>query len=67
MQHPGEWFGARGSREQDHVLRTVEIAGRDGRTIKQQRKVPLGSNFPSGRLGDLPRPSVVCITRRDID
>jgi secreted PhoX family phosphatase len=29
------------------------------------RKVPLGSNWPSGLPGRLPRPGVVAITRLD--
>jgi secreted PhoX family phosphatase len=66
VQHPGEWLGARGRKDPDHEVRTVEITGRDGRTIAQKRTVPRGSNFPSGRLGDLPRPSVVCITRGEV-
>lgn len=64
VQHPGEWSGARGVREPDQQVRRMEIAARDGTIVEQERTVPIGSNFPSGRSGDLPRPSVVCITRR---
>jgi secreted PhoX family phosphatase len=65
VQHPGENHGARGRhpRMSPTTTRTMTLAARDGRLFTQQRTVPLGSNFPSGKPGDIPRPCVVCITR----
>lgn len=65
VQHPGELYGTRDqSREQNaQEDRTLKIAARDGTLFEQHRTVPLGSNFPSGRPGEVPRPGVVCIVR----
>ena len=62
VQHPGEQGGTRlASRPDESVI--VEIRGRSGETIKQDRTVPTGSNFPSGDLDTPPRSCVVSITR----
>jgi secreted PhoX family phosphatase len=62
VQHPGEYRGTRGEPGQPET-ETVEIALRDlaGRPFTQVRTVPVGSNFPSGRRGETPRPAVVVI------
>lgn len=64
VQHPGEFFGTRGGPGRpSEVERTLKLAARDGSVFEQTRVVPLGSNFPSSKRGDAPRPCVVCITR----
>ena len=66
VQHPGELFGTRdhwASSLPSTVVRGVEIAARDGKVFTQRRTVPLGSNFPTGKAGDVPRSCVVCIRR----
>lgn len=67
VQHPGEQHGTRGrtgSGLPTEVERRVRVAARDGTLFEQRRTVPLGSNWPSGKLGVAPRPSVVAIRRR---
>lgn len=64
IQHPGELHGARGlGKKKREMVREMKIAGRDGKVFVQQRTVPLGSNFPSKKLGEVPRPCVVVIRR----
>ena len=65
VQHPGEQNGTRGGtpRMPLEETRTLTLAARDGRMFRQERVVPLGSNFPSTELGTPPLPTVVCITR----
>jgi secreted PhoX family phosphatase len=65
IQHPGELNGARGATKNKPTeeARPMKLAARDGSLFTQLRTVPLGSNFPSNKPGDLPRPCVVCITR----
>jgi secreted PhoX family phosphatase len=67
VQHPGEQHGVRGGAYglPAQVERTLRLATHDGGILEQSRTVPLGSNWPSGRLGDPPRPGVVCIRRVD--
>ncbi len=62
VQHPGELHGTRTDPVPD-TIRPIRLRDRQGNYQTQQRKVPIGSNFPSKQLGDVPRPSVVCITR----
>ena len=67
VQHPGELHGTRGrpgSGLPTEVERRVVMAARDGTLFEQVRRVPLGSNWPSGKLGVAPRPAVVAIRRR---
>lgn len=64
VQHPGEGCGTRGDPASPEPLeeeRDIHILGRDGRVFVQKRRVPLGSNFPFGRAGAVPRPAVICI------
>lgn len=66
VQHPGEYHGPRGRDEAgapESETRRFVIADRAGGRIVQERLVPIGSNWPSDRPGDPPRPAVVCITR----
>ena len=45
--------------------RRFQLQLSNGESLSQQRWVPLGSNWPSNRSGDVPKPSVVLIRRRD--
>lgn len=62
VQHPGELYGVRRGRRADE--RRYVLADPAGRLFTQTRTVPLGSNFPSGRDGDLAYPCVISIVRR---
>lgn len=67
VQHPGEQHGTRGragAALPTEVERRVLVAARDGTLFEQRRTVPVGSNWPSGKLGSPPRPAVVAIRRR---
>ncbi len=69
VQHPGEFCGIRGARNSQLALeeeRTFILANPDGSSMPQVRVIPLGSNFPSGRLGEIPRSSVVQIYRKNL-
>ncbi|MGL5833211.1 MAG: PhoX family protein [Waterburya sp.] len=63
IQHPGENNGIR----QDMVMETrdFELLATDGTAFKQQRRVPLGSNWPGGKANQPPLPGVVVIRRGD--
>ena len=63
IQHPGEKNGTR----QDMATETREFAmlATDGTVFKQQRQVPLGSNWPSGEANQPPLPGVVIIRKVD--
>jgi secreted PhoX family phosphatase len=62
VQHPGELHGPRAAGAEE--TRTLRIAPRGGPPpFDQRRLVPLGSNFPGGKPGDVPRSCVVCVTR----
>ncbi len=63
VQHPGEQHGVRGALAPVSVEREVQVADASGELVLQRRSVPLGSNWPSPRLGDPPRPGVVSIRR----
>ena len=66
VQHPGELYGTRlnGTFDEDEKKpREMRIADRQGFAFTQSRKVPMGSNFPMGKPGDVPRPCVVAIRR----
>lgn len=60
VQHPG---GSNGLRREDvpDERREMRIADRSGKVFTQKRTVPIGSNWPSGKRGTAPRPSVVVI------
>lgn len=63
VQHPGEQHGIRGAVLPAQVTREVCVAASDGALVVQKRSVPLGSNWPSTKAGDPPRPGVICIRR----
>ncbi len=67
VQHPGEHNGTRGF-ERDSPLeekRSYQITSISGEVVKQERVVPLGSNFPHGLRGKAPQPCVVVISRKN--
>ncbi|PSF37104.1 phosphatase [Aphanothece hegewaldii CCALA 016] len=63
VQHPGEAGGTRQDmafEEREFTLNTTQR-----QEFMQQRKVPIGSNWPSKQANDPPRPAVVAIRRVD--
>jgi hypothetical protein len=63
VQHPGETNGTH--RRGDEEMQAHTLRDRDGDRFEQLRRVPLGSNWPSGVPGRVPRPGVVAIRRSD--
>ncbi|MEB3263112.1 MAG: alkaline phosphatase PhoX [Synechococcus sp.] len=63
VQHPGEDNGSHHSGQQE--IQVHRLVDRRGRPFEQLRTVPLGSNWPSGVPGRVPRPGVVAIRRRE--
>jgi secreted PhoX family phosphatase len=66
VQHPGELHGTRNHKsvkQPPEETRSLHLAARDGTIFEQQRKVPLGSNFPTKTPGTPPLPCVVVIRR----
>ena len=61
IQHPGEKNGIRQNMAAE--TRDFELLATDGTAFKQQRRVPLGSNWPSGKVNQPPLPGVVAIRR----
>ena len=61
VQHPGEHHATHQRGEEEVQAHTLET--RDGQSFEQLRRVPLGSNWPSGIEGRIPRPGVVAIRR----
>ena len=61
VQHPGEENGIGGGKIEDRLM---EIRTRKGKSFKQTRKVPIGSNFPDGP-GHPPKPTVFAIYRNE--
>ena len=61
IQHPGETNGVR--QDMAAEARDFELLATDGTAFKQQRQVPLGSNWPSGKANQSPLPGVVAIRR----
>ncbi|MEM6612190.1 MAG: alkaline phosphatase PhoX [Cyanobacteria bacterium P01_C01_bin.72] len=61
VQHPGGLHGMR--RDGAIQTREFELLATDGTNFKQQRQVPLGSNWPSGEANRPPLPGVVAIRR----
>jgi secreted PhoX family phosphatase len=62
VQHPGELYGAR--KNKAAAERQYVLSGTDGTLFTQTRTVPLGSNFPAQRDGEVPRPCVISIVRK---
>jgi secreted PhoX family phosphatase len=63
VQHPGEDNAIH--RPGDDEIQAYSLKDRDGGSFEQLRQVPLGSNWPSGQPGQIPRPGVVAIRRLD--
>jgi uncharacterized protein len=63
VQHPGEQNGVR--QELATETRDFELLTTDGTPFKQQRQVPLGSNWPSKQPNQPPLPAVVAIVKSD--
>ena len=63
VQHPGERNGIRQNMATE--TRKFELLTTEGKTFKQQRQVPLGSNWPSKTPNQPPRPAIVAITKID--
>ena len=63
VQHPGEDHGVH--QRGDQEFQAFQLRDRTNQPFNQLRQVPLGSNWPSGLPGRLPRPGVVAITRLD--
>jgi uncharacterized protein len=61
VQHPGEKNGIRWDMATE--LRNFELLATDGTVFKQQRQVPIGSNWPSGKVNQPPIPGIVTIRR----
>ena len=61
IQHPGENSGIRQNMATES--RNFELLTTNGQSFQQQRQVPIGSNWPSGRVNLPPRPAVVAIRR----
>ena len=65
IQHPGEKNGIRQDRATE--IRDFELLATDGTAFKQQRQVPVGSNWPSKQANQPPLPGIVVITKVDGD
>ena len=63
VQHPGEDHGVH--QRGDQEFQAFQLRDLRNQPFSQLRQVPLGSNWPSGLSGRLPRPGVVAITRLD--
>jgi hypothetical protein len=63
VQHPGEFEGIR--KEGAIEERRYAIKSLDGNEFMQTRQVPIGSNWPSKKSNDPPKPAVITIRRVD--
>lgn len=63
IQHPGEANGTRKNMAAE--TRKFAMKTTDGKEFMQERVVPIGSNWPSKRPNDPPKPAVVAIRRTD--
>lgn len=59
IQHPGEKNGMR--KDLNSENREISLLTTDGQEFKQNRVIPVGSNFPSSQPNQPPKPSVVAI------
>jgi secreted PhoX family phosphatase len=59
VQHPGERNGTRQAMATE--VRTYAMRSTDGQGFMQERKVPIGSNWPGRTANDPPKPAVVAI------
>ncbi|MGK7945526.1 MAG: PhoX family phosphatase [Microcystaceae cyanobacterium] len=61
IQHPGEISGSRqngATKKEKFVLKTNK-----GEEFTQERIIPVGSNWPSGKANSAPRPAIVAVRR----
>ena len=63
VQHPGEVLGTR--KDMAFESRKFAMKTTDGKEFMQTRKVPLGSNWPTRKPNDPPKPAVVAIRKVD--
>lgn len=63
VQHPGEFNGIR--KNQATETRKFAMTTTDGQGFTQVRQVPIGSNWPSLKANDPPKPAVVALRRQD--
>ena len=63
IQHPGEQNGIRFNMQSES--REFALLTNDGTTFKQQRQVPIGSNWPSKQLDRPPLPGIVVIRQTE--
>jgi secreted PhoX family phosphatase len=63
VQHPGEDNATHQQGQEE--IQAYTLRDRNGGSFEQLRQVPLGSNWPSGQPGQVPRPGVVAIRRQD--
>jgi uncharacterized protein len=61
IQHPGEVNGTRKNMAAEN--RQFAMKTTDGKEFIQTRKVPIGSNWPSKKVNESPKPAVVAIRR----
>ena len=63
VQHPGEVAGIR--KDMTFESRKFAMRTTDGKEFMQTRKVPIGSNWPTLKSNDSPKPAVVAIRKID--
>ena len=63
VQRPGEVRGTR--KDMASELRKFAMRTTDGKEFMQTRKVPIGSNWPTLKSNDSPKPAVVAIRKID--
>ena len=63
VQHPGEVAGTR--KDMTFESRKFAMRTTDGKEFMQTRKVPIGSNWPTLKSNDSPKPAVVAIRKID--
>jgi secreted PhoX family phosphatase len=63
IQHPGEVNGIRKAGVNGYEDRIISMRSLDGQEFMQTRRVPIGSNWPSSKPNDPPKPAVVAIRR----
>jgi secreted PhoX family phosphatase len=63
IQHPGEVNGIRKLGTSGYEDRLISMQTPKGQEFMQTRRVPIGSNWPSKKPNDPPKPAVVAIRR----
>lgn len=62
-QHPGEMGGTRRNNQMES--RQFAMRDTDGQEFMQTRQVPIGSNWPSMKPNDPPKPAIIAVRRND--